>query len=435
MKKYLNDIAEQCLQRHTTRIEKNLYLSLFKLPKGEELYDFPSLPIDENGIILTNCPEFQKINTFNKSNFSIIYSSIEVSIDEELENAVLSNNIMEYMIDLDTSPKGLPFFGSHNCSIYPEIIKDIPVIYDTLYICDYYLKFIYRIVLQHLVLERTEDEVIFSNFLIAYKEINSQFAVSSINDRPEFIQIIKVIKSFVDKYKDDPEIKKNYQECLEKQECLGIQDILRIQITYKEILFYTNEEYLHFLPLVPKVEMTYGSDGEFPYYLTYVKKFVEDHYDDIKNAFTIYNRLENIYRLCAINRFKNLNTLESFDIHTPECKVVYTRKFPDQIMCCGGYVGKTNKAIKVSPESLGYGPASDKQLMDGSAPYVYKYLPHDSQTCITAKASYNTAHASMYNPDNIVRSHPFSPIIQSLTMDVHEKSIESKCTPNTNLKK
>ena len=110
MKKYLNDIAEQCLQRHTTRIEKNLYLSLFKLPKGEELYDFPSLPIDENGIILTNCPKFQKINTFNKSNFSIIYSSIKTPIDEELENAILSNNIMEYMIDLNTSPKGLPFF-------------------------------------------------------------------------------------------------------------------------------------------------------------------------------------------------------------------------------------------------------------------------------------------------------------------------------------
>jgi len=69
--------------------------------------------------------------------------------------------------------------------------------------------------------------------------------------------------------------------------------------------------------------------------------------------------------------------------------------------------------------------------MDGSAPYVYKYLPHDSQTCITAKASYNTAHASMYNPDSIVRSHPFSPIIQSLTMDVHEKTIEAECTPSS----
>lgn len=339
MKKYLNDIAEQCLQRHTTRIEKNLYYSLFKLPKSEELYNFPSLPIDENGIIITNCPEYQKFNKFNKSDFSIIHSSIS---DEELENAVLSNNIMEYKIDLDTSPKGLPFFESHNCSIYPEIIKDIPVIYDTLYICDYYLKFIYRIVLQYLVLERTDDEVIFSNFLIAYKEINSQYAVSSLNDRPEFIQIIKVIKSFVEKYKDDPKIKESYQDTL------GKDAIIRIQITYKNILFSTDDEYLYFLPLIPEVEMSCSLNKELSYFLTYVKKFVEDHYDDIKNAFPIYNRLENLYRLCAINRFKNLNTLESFDIDTPECKLVYTRRFPDQIMCRGGYVGKTNKAVKVS---------------------------------------------------------------------------------------
>lgn len=413
MKKYLNDIAEQCLQRHTTRIEKNLYYSLFKLPKGEELYNFPSLSIDENGIIITNCPEYQKFNKFNKSDFSIIRSSIS---DEELENTVLSNNIMEYKIDLDTSPKGLPFFESHNCSIYPEIIKDIPVIYDTLYICDYYLKFIYRIVLQCLVLEKTDDEVIFSNFLIAYKEINSQYAVSSLNDRPEFIQIIKVIKSFVEKFKDDPKIKESYQDTL------GKDAIIRIQITYKKILFSTDDEYLYFLPLIPEVEMSYSLNKELPYFLTYVKKFVEDHYDDIKNAFPIYNRLENLYRLCAINRFKNLNTLESFDIDTPECKLVYTRKFPDQIMCCGGYIGKTNKAVKVSPESLGYDLASDRQLMDGSAPYVYEYLPYDSKTCTIAKVSYNMAHSTMYSP--------YSPIIQSLTMDVHEKAIEAECTPN-----
>ena len=244
-----------------------------------------------------------------------------------------------------------------------------------------------------------------------------------------FIQIIQVIKSFVEKYKDDPKIKESYQECL------GKDVVIRLQITYKEILFCTDEEYLYFLPLVPDVEMFYGLSKELPHYLTYVKKFVEDHYDDMKNAFPIYNRLENLHRLCAINRFKDLNTLDSFDINTPECKLVYTRRFPDNIMCCGGYVGKTNKAVKVSRESLGYGPASYKQLMDGSAPYVYKYLPHDSKTCTMAKVSYNMAHSAMYSPDTIVKSHPFSPIIQSLTMDIHEKAIEAECTPDSKLEK
>jgi hypothetical protein len=95
IKEYLNRLAEQYLQKHTTHIEKKLYYSLFHLQKGEEVYNFPSLPIDENGIILTNCPDFQKINIFNKSNFSIIHIP-EIPFDEELENAVLSSNIMEY---------------------------------------------------------------------------------------------------------------------------------------------------------------------------------------------------------------------------------------------------------------------------------------------------------------------------------------------------
>ena len=95
MMKKLKEIAEQCLQTHTIHIEKNLYYTLFKLPKGEELYNFPSLPIDENGIIITKCPEYQKFNKFNKFDFSIIYFSIETLFDEELKNAVLSNNIME----------------------------------------------------------------------------------------------------------------------------------------------------------------------------------------------------------------------------------------------------------------------------------------------------------------------------------------------------
>jgi len=67
LKGELKKIAESCLQRHTTQIEKKIYYALFKLPKGEELYYFPSLPIDENGIIIPKCHEYQEINKFNKS--------------------------------------------------------------------------------------------------------------------------------------------------------------------------------------------------------------------------------------------------------------------------------------------------------------------------------------------------------------------------------
>ena len=69
-----------------------------------------------------------------------------------------------------------------------------------------------------------------------------------------------------------------------------------------------------------------------------------------------------------------------------------------------------------NPQWLGFSPATDKQIIGGSAPFVYYYMPHDSQSCITAKSLFNTAHSAMYTPDSIVRSHPASNIMQSTVL-------------------
>ena len=68
--------------------------------------------------------------------------------------------------------------------------------------------------LQYLILEKTDDEVIFSNFLIAYTEINSQFAVFKLlnllwGDIKMIQKLRKVIRSV-----------------------FGKDVIIRIQITY-----------------------------------------------------------------------------------------------------------------------------------------------------------------------------------------------------------
>ena len=83
-----------------------------------------------------------------------------------------------------------------------------------------------------------------------------------------------------------------------------------------------------------------------------------------------------------------------------------------------------------NPQWLGFSHATDKQIIGGSAPFVYNYMPHDSQSCITAKSLFNTAHSAMYTPDSIVRSHPASNIIQSLMLKTHEKTIQNVCTPS-----
>ena len=83
-----------------------------------------------------------------------------------------------------------------------------------------------------------------------------------------------------------------------------------------------------------------------------------------------------------------------------------------------------------NPQYYGYKPATDNQLFNGSAPFVYNYLPHDTKQCIVAKNMYNISHSAVYQPDTIVRSHPASNIIQSATLKHHENLIKQQCTPS-----
>lgn len=107
---------------------------------------------------------------------------------------------------------------------------------------------------------------------------------------------------------------------------------MKVNLNFPQMDYSLDERYLQFHTLTPNVNITYGND-EVPFYLTFVKKFIEEHYQDIKTSFPIYNRLENIYRLCALVRFRQKD-LEKIQI--PSYNLVYTRTFPDKIMCCGG---------------------------------------------------------------------------------------------------
>ena len=83
-----------------------------------------------------------------------------------------------------------------------------------------------------------------------------------------------------------------------------------------------------------------------------------------------------------------------------------------------------------NPQWLGFAPATDKQIMSGSAPFVYNYMTHDSQTCITAKSMFNTAHSEMYNQNSMFKSDIANSIIQGAMLKTHENTIQNVCTPS-----
>jgi hypothetical protein len=86
--------------------------------------------------------------------------------------------------------------------------------------------------------------------------------------------------------------------------------------------------------------------------------------------------------------------------------------------------------ISFNPQYYGYAPATNKQIIGGSTPYIYNYLPHDSQVCITSKSIYNQTHSSIFSPDTIVKSHPASNIIQGSTLNHQENMIKKNCFPS-----
>jgi hypothetical protein len=63
-------------------------------------------------------------------------------------------------------------FSSNQCSVYPPIIHECADIYDTLYITNYFLKYIYYIFIQMAVFEKNAIEIKQKTFLIGVRDID-----------------------------------------------------------------------------------------------------------------------------------------------------------------------------------------------------------------------------------------------------------------------
>jgi hypothetical protein len=124
-----------------------------------------------------------------------------------------------------------------------------------------------------------------------------------------------------------------------------LNTIISASISYEDIKYTLQENILTFKKLKEKINITCWKDDEqieLPSYAKYLQQFFNEYYDDIKNVFPIYNRLENIYRLCALNV-----VLDNF---TPETKInnsVYIDTYPRSILCSGGILLAPTNFIKI----------------------------------------------------------------------------------------
>lgn len=329
-------------------ILKDTYIKLFEV---KATYDFPTLKTDYDGIFTGESDDYDIFNKFKIFNSVDYESGVPISYkyelknpDIEIEEFIIKNKIKQIRIDLRQHKKDI--FSNHNCYVYPKIIASNSAVYDTLYLTDYLLKHIYRI-LMAIIIHATDVEYIKQQtFMISMREIEGKYKVSNVECNYGFIRLIDMISNFV----SDNNINYKQKEIeLEYLEFKKNNTIMSASISYEDIRYSLQDTILIFKKLKEKINITCWKDDEkieLPSYVKYLQQFFNEYYDDIKKAFPIYNRLENIYRLCALNV-----VLDNF---TPEIGIndsIYIDTYPRSILCSGGILLSPTNFIKTIPTS------------------------------------------------------------------------------------
>ena len=333
-------------------IPKEYFKILFNNPNTS--YNFLTLQYNCDGIPTGNSPEYDIFNNFiiykceKDLKIQMLMNNIELIRDYNIEKFIIANQITHIQINLISKNLDANYV-TNDCSIYPKGIERCPDIFDTIYITDYFLKYFNNIFIKMIIFDRTIDDTLKQSFIFSHCEINNQYKVSSLINFERFIEIAKLVQEFKKDISDIEKVKESYI----KSENGNVS----VMINYEDIDYScekTNNQFKFQLnPLKPKPMVTYKVNDKYqdlPLYAKYFELFITKYYNEIASIFPIYKRLENIYRLCAINcitiAFRDSDDITDFTIEQKfvennNCSYVDT--FASSILCSGGIVIKPTK--------------------------------------------------------------------------------------------
>lgn len=82
--------------------------------------------------------------------------------------------------------------------------------------------------------------------------------------------------------------------------------------------------------------------------------------------------------------------------------------------------------------NLGFRPATDREIAQGRAPFVFDIYKHDSPVCSSAKSRYNYSSEQLFNANQDYFS-ALEPFVQSMalthTLNSSSKTIATHCLP------
>ncbi len=199
-----------------------------------------------------------------------------------------------------------------------------------------------------MIIHGVDDDVIKQEiYLIGFREYNGYYKVSNVECNYGFLRLIDMISNFITNNnlrEKQKEIKVQYQ----KFKDIMNDAVLSASISYHDIKYSIDANVIHMHKLKEKINLTCWKgeeEIEIPQHAKYLAQFFNEYYDDIKNIFPIYNRLENIYRLCALNVI-----MDDFKIEQEIHESVYIDTYPRSILCSGGILLAPRKFIAIPPK-------------------------------------------------------------------------------------
>lgn len=336
-------------------------------------YCFPTLLCDADGIPTGQTPRFAKFDCLRLSiagsaeDSAVEYEWLmpdvaEGTRDVELERAMAETKISSFKLDL--CPFKIGCFTNQQCAVFPELVKEYPVLFDTLYWTDHVLKFVYRIYLQVMILARPLDQINIDNYLLSVRrgDRSDRFRIANLSDRSAFAALTNAVQEFarkVDRNSRASDLRASFDDfkkcCLEAG--VSASDI-RVNLHFSRVPFEVSSTdgaaLVRIHRVVPEAIVTCLHRPELPLHISLFKRFLDEHYDDLRQAFPIYGRLENMFRLCSlpsfVQQYRRDPTLLSFEasIHcvNDDCAVVGV--FPDSVLCRGRTSGKPETFQRVA---------------------------------------------------------------------------------------
>lgn len=326
-------------------------------------YTFPHLDMI-NGIWNGQCTEytqFEKFICLDDGTTQCVHSDMK-PVDTEIYDLIINNNIMKTYIDLKMGNKST--FSVYDAQFYPNILNHT-AIYDTLFLTDYWLKFVHRIFLLILMKEPNIGQ---NSYVVGLQPVNGYHRIASFKQYGNFMQLVECVRVYLDFLNlDDTTFEKYKRQILNEK--------LSIWIDYNSVGFsYSNVPNGKCID-IQKIQMNVnvlGEDNKIPesdHIFTHIKNMLELNYQNVKTLFPIFGRLENIYRLVAYNNIKEIakaeyilpNEIKNITLNSDKPPAQFTEKVAFDVAGIGGINLSPRNIVGFTPRPITFLPPPHQQ--------------------------------------------------------------------------